>query len=566
MSSEPNSSGAVTPAAPITPIPAPPIDSLAELRRQGSNLLQRDVAGSGTTKPSPGELLGFLMAASKLGRNLDDMDARETAQGIMDFWIANLLSQAPETAEGTRPFTLEPFDECSAHLQTTEAQQLRVEAVQAVRRAEDILPASQEAAVKQVKISYLYDWMPRCLKPWVMQFAGRDSDASVMQRLLLRFIRLKEKSTEAYSVPVADTDDIFSEPKARGLLEQLITAGVVKLQETTPGSAPSYTLAHETLLTKWSFLVDIITQRRSFRQLARGWDNNGRQRAALLAGGAPLQQALDYPHLDSMEAAFLEASRRCGESFRRIALTLVSVAFVVLLLMVIGLMKAWINESATARELAASNHKLAASNDELRASQLKTEQRAALAEVIQSKIYSLRELILVPLDENKQPFTYPKSKRITEWVWPATDPYTIRPEHTARVFTILSKATSPKPNETYPQIEFFIPLDSTEGAFTRSLDLQAALTGNPPREGERVFEFPAVTPLARRSVPDEITEVRYFYAEDGPDKKRDEGLATEVVERLKQAGFTKPIKVVAKNDPKAPKFFIQVSFAKKSLE
>lgn len=546
-------------------IPAPPIDTLTELRRQNSALLQRNVAGAGTTPPSPGELLGFLTAAAKLGRSLEDFETRETAQGIMDFWIANLLSAAPEASEGTRPFTLEPFDECQASADAHEAHQLRVEAVEAAQKVETLLPtAKDEIALKNVKISWIHDYVPRCLKPWAMSLAGRGSDTAVMERLLMSFVRLKEKSTEAYTVPVGENEAIFRETKARPILDQLITAGVIKRQEAD--GATSYVLAHETLLQKWDFLADIVSKRRAFRQLARGWENSGRQPGSLITSSVQLQEAIDLPHTDEMEDAFIEASRRAGESFRRVALTLVSTALVVLCFMVWRLSVLNTKIEAEHAEVIKVNTQLEQKNVEVEQAEKKAVQTAALNSISKSQLYSLRdllfnrELLVNPAD--------PQGKKLQKLTWRGP----VTPAVEKAVYGVLY-AIDPPIDEAKSQLEVFLHISSSVAAQDR-IRQHLAVLENPARPGHFAFQLRTHAPLPRLVLPDrgKEIEVRYYYLGAGPtnrqvdaaaaEKDSDKLLADQARERLIASGIPeRSIKVVSKPDNiSAPQNFIQIAF------
>lgn len=550
----------------ITAVAAPPMETLADLRSQQSSLLQRDAAGAGTAKPSPGEILGFLESASKLGRSLEDEDARETAQGIMDFWIARLLSEAPQATESSRPFILEELDECSAQLVADDAQQLRVEAVQAARRADDIIASPPDMeGVKKLKAAQRFAWVPGFLKPLALRVAWKDEEGALLKRLLLRFVRLKENALEAYTVPVTSDDTIFRETHAQKTLDQLIDAGVVRKQEVAGTGPSSYVLAHDSLITNWSFLRDIVTHRKAFRELARGWENGKRQPAALLTTGEQIEQALDYPHLDELEDAFVEASRRAGENFRRLALTVVTTAVIVLSGMVYGLWQ--------------SNKQLKAASAALIEANKDIQQRAARAEVLVSKLYSLRENLLTPLDKSGKPLPLDKRPGInTKWSWLPPENPTISKIAAGRVETILSDVTLPDLVPGSSQMEMFVPLETSDAAFAQFVTYQKALS-EPTKPGDLKFQFPAWVPLPRRTVPDkgEKTEVRYFYVgagAKGEDKDpkaaaedADKRLADEVMRRLIDAGFkAEKITIVPKPDPSAPENFIQVSFARGALD
>ncbi len=555
----------------ITVIAAPPIETLAELRSQQSSLLQRDAAGAGTAKPSPGEILGFLESASKLGRSLEDEDERETAQGIMDFWIARLLSEAPQAAESSRPFILEELDECSAQLVADDAQQLRIEAGQAAQRADVIIAAPPDLeGVKKLKATQRFAWVPGFLKPLALRVAWKDEEGALLKRLLLRFIRLKENALEAYTVPVTSDDTIFRETHAQQTLDQLIDAGVVRKQEVAGTGPSSYVLAHDSLITNWSFLRDIVTHRKAFRELARGWENGKRQPAALLTTGEQIEQALDYPHLDELEDSFVEASRRAGENFRRLALTLVTTAVIVLCGMVYWL---WDSNKQLTEANAAKDK---AATDLIEANKV-IQQRAALAEISISKLYSLRDLLLIPLDENGRPVgTKEGGAKTKQWSWPQIDSPVITSVTAKKVLSVLSKVTPPTPTPGRPQMEMFLSMEAGVAALEKAALYQTAFT-TPKNPDESLFEFPARVPLPRRVVPDKITEVRYYYVGAGPKgeasepqraaEDADKKLADEVMRRLIAEGFSaEKLIVIPTADPSAPENFIQLVFARGALD
>ena len=551
----------------VTAVVAPPIDTEAELRRQHSALLQRDVAGAGTSKPTPGELLGFLESASKLGRSLEDGDARETSQNIMDFWIAQLLSQAPQAAEGSRPFSLEPFDERSAKLVLDDAQQLRVQATEAASSANDICKLqSEKVSVSKLKIARLFELMPDWTKPLMLRVAGGESKYGMIRRLLLRFVRLKEKSLEAYSVPLASDDDILGEPKTKELLDQLIQAGVVRPQAMAGDGKGSYVLTHDSLIKEWSFLREIVAQRKAFRELTSGWENGGRPRAVLLAGGSQLQQALDYPHLDDSEKAFVEASRHAGETNRRIALGLVTVAVIVLATMlyrvnvanrglrdaikdrdkaienqdaaIIDLKRAikdreaatdyikkqWVEGEKQKAELEAERKTVSKNNAELTAKSEELAQQLAIAFTLKSQLKSLRDQLNGRPDISESIKTQLKLAAAEESVLP--------------------------PRNTKGMVEIFVST-RVDSAARAAMPFADAIS-------KAGFWINGGVALPRSSV-ENITEVRYFYEDD-------EGLANEVVTVLKNAKFSAPIQMKYNEDNTAPKRFIQISVARAALK
>ena len=279
---------------PIVPVTCPPVAGLPELRSRHSTLLQRQENRERQLRPSPEEILGFLETARRLGRMLSDFDQRETAQGIMDYWTAKLLSQVPQAADRMQSFYLDDFDESNAGSEPTEAE------------AASVAPAAVALAAKGDEI----------LK------TASSKDCDLLRKLMLRLFRLKEKSIEVYSVPLLASDPVLKDPDAQRLLNQIADAGLVcPLSSVT--DSPSYQLGSPRLLFDWEQLKKLTTERRGFRELARGWDKGGRQAAALLHGGHLLRKAEDYSDLDDIETAFLAGSRRHKENQWKVALAIV---------------------------------------------------------------------------------------------------------------------------------------------------------------------------------------------------------------------------------------------------
>ncbi len=264
--------------APVVALHAAPVTSLTELRTRHSALLQR--LRDPEARPSSGEILGFLEAASALGRLLDDenFSERESAQSVMDYWVATLISQAPQVTEGSRPFSLAEYDPAGGEAMLSDSQRAGVRLNEAAGHGKVLAQQLSEPEQK------------------------------LLERLLLRFVRLKERSLAPYLVPLLDTDDILSEPGVRPLLKKLHQTGLLDHRESAAGSPSSWVLLHEDLLVKWDFLRQTVTSRKAFRELANGWHNTGRNEGALLSRGPQLDQASLYRDCNETEEAFRAAS------------------------------------------------------------------------------------------------------------------------------------------------------------------------------------------------------------------------------------------------------------------
>ncbi|MDB6005969.1 MAG: hypothetical protein JWR15_2956 [Prosthecobacter sp.] len=345
--------------------------SLADLRRQHSALLQRQFAGPGTEKPSRDEILGFLSAAGELGRTLDDFDQRETAQSTMNYWIAALLSNEPQTSKGGFPFDLLPFDAESASGVAHAAAQGQKQAAAVAQQADSL-------------VSGLGEDDRRCLR-----------------HLALRFLRLKENASIAYSVPLSADDESLQSAESKALLAKLLEAGVVKQRNADGADKQMLVLANDNLISNWAFLRDISMQRRAFREVARGWDNGGRNTEALLHGGSQLAQALDYQDLNPNERTFLDASRLATEKSRRTTIRRISVLLCLAVVAVIVLFCQNERLVATERDLVKKNTDLESARNEvlkrvreLEDAQSDLQQSLAIAETSNSRLLSLRTCLV----------------------------------------------------------------------------------------------------------------------------------------------------------------------------
>lgn len=334
----------------IVPATYPSIASLTELRFRHSALLQRQENRDRQLRLSPEEILGFLETARRLGRVMADFDQRETVQSIMDYWTAKLLSQSPQAADHLESFYLAEFDPSNTG-----------------RVSPETAPAASAAA-------------PNTAKGDELLKAASPTDRDLLRRLLLHLFRLKEKSIEVYSVPLLASDPILKNPDARRLLEQLTAAGLVNPLSSGTDS-PSYQLTNPRLLFDWDGLKQLATERRGFRELARGWDKGGRQAAALLNGGVLLRKAEDYSDLDDIETAFLAGSRRQKETKWKVLLAIVlGIVFIIVTIFV------------------AKNMQLKTANDQLQIEKEKAEKAKAQLQIEKDKLVGLNAQLQVEKD------------------------------------------------------------------------------------------------------------------------------------------------------------------------
>ena len=520
-----------TPTLPnIEVIPSPPVHTLAALRSQHSALLQRTIALGQNAKPSPGELLGFLESASNLGRSLGKDDDRETAQGIMDYWVAPLLSQLPDAADSAHSLTLEPFDEAAVSTAAREEQSLRDEAIAAARRANETLTSTSTSGPSAIAsgANALYGLLPPSVKPYAKKLAIKESADELLRRLLLRFVHLKEKSLIAYSVPLSGDDEIFQDaPEARSILDTLITAGLVREQATPAGSPAAYVLTHESLLTESTILRDVVAQRKAFRELARGWNNASRPKSALLTSGEQIERASDYPHLDAIEGAFVKASRHAGDTLRAWIGRGTLAATIILLTLLTSLTLNYLKLSTQQAQL--------------------LKQRAeiiAISHISMAALSSLGDQIELRLNENRDGSRsqLPTAFQQLLAVNPEARDFFQKTSESAHAIISelrsLNKTEKLGISQHQPLLEFIIPINTTEKQSARAKEIIASIAElqlqehpNPDKPFLALF---GGIPLPRfRPATDDSNEVRYFNPED-------KALAESAISKLIPLGFNGP--------------------------
>lgn len=362
--------------------------SIAGLRSRHSTLLQRERGG---TRPTPAEILEFLQWGSALGRVLEDMDERDTAQGILDYWVAKLLSQNPMAVESSSLFTLAPLGKDSEPLDSTGSGGFPTRPRISEASLEAILNLKSLPSADNVTLSGGHSnsvsWLQLVWE--AMTFAGprmaQDKGYMAVRRLLLQLARLKEDSLEVYSNPLSANDPIFKEPQVQAVVGHLENEGLL-VRTVDPGmeGGARIALAHEGLLTEWPLLRELIKERKAFREMARGWVNSGKPQAALLNGGTQLQAAKKYRDLNQEEKDFLDESQDRTDFGKRKGLAIAVAICVVLTGMVSGLIVSLSAETQLRKKLEDSiiqEAALRAETDRLRGEESKLKEREAQAKL-----------------------------------------------------------------------------------------------------------------------------------------------------------------------------------------
>jgi hypothetical protein len=340
-------------------------------------------------------------------------------------------------------------------------------------------------------------------------------ECAFMRRLLMRMVRLKEGSLDAYTVPLAGTDELLKDAEAQTLLGELEHVGLVRKKPETVNADAVYVFTHEKILREWKFLNKLATQRKAFREMARGWNTGGKQRAALLSGGPQLDAALSYRDLDAIEQDFIEASQR------RVSTYLLSFLITLVVLAVLA--------GVLSRKIAAFNAEKQKANSNL-------ELAIRNAHFANARLDQLQNSwpwgpLLVQKATSGPPDT------LGDWGnyfynFDTTPSWRINLEDN----TLLGVLADILVSESYPN------------AIARAQKYADALT-------KARITIPLGGPRARKNVPDDTSEVRYYYDSD-------KDLADKVMQLLIQAGIpSKKIRISLVNDKTAPRKFIQVSLA-----
>ncbi|MGC4013369.1 MAG: hypothetical protein QM755_02460 [Luteolibacter sp.] len=271
-------------ASNLQPAPFPGITSLGTLREQHSALLQRartrhrNGESNKEDRTTPEEMLGFIQAAASLGSTLPDDDNRDTAQGMIDYWVGFLLSVTPEAIDQSKYFTLAPFD------------------------APASAAISNEAAVEESRIE------ATCKKGDALVKKLDPAQRAAMDEIMLRLFRLKEGGSDPYPYPLQKTDSLLAKPSYRELVGKLVEADIIQKRPNSAGS-DAFELSSPRFLTRWAPLKEVVVDRKAFRLIATGWHNGGQDPTALLGKGAKYDQGDSYPGKNEIEDQFLKASR-----------------------------------------------------------------------------------------------------------------------------------------------------------------------------------------------------------------------------------------------------------------
>jgi hypothetical protein len=281
-----------------------PFTSLTTLRRWHSELLRRQQSANTSERPTVDDLTTFIAQVKATGRRLASEETRDAAQGVIDYWAGVVFSTRPDLACAFG--ILEPDEYQAGHDESTDCH----------------LETSARTNTQLIQAATAMD---AGLNP-----AGK----AALRLLLLRLMKLGNSSNDFSLALLPASDPLLKTDPAREVLQKLEIADIIKAEGNTKD--PAHFLVYDSLLTTWPRLKQLCDERKSFREMASGWDKGGRQKASLLNRGSQLTQAFDYLDLNPTEQEFLAQSRRQSEQHWKI---IAAILFIIIAMTIVAYSK-----------------------------------------------------------------------------------------------------------------------------------------------------------------------------------------------------------------------------------
>jgi hypothetical protein len=239
---------------------------LAQLQERHAALVKG--IGQRVLEPSSlQDIVPFVRRGVATGAVLDARDDRVAAQSLVTFWTGRVAS--------------------------------------AVREANKDNPAVKDPDFGD---TLLEEFRPDALVPAVVRpadewLAGLSAkDRALVQRLLLRLVRLREDNTTFELRPSTlegacelldprEADEAAVPQKCKRLLSKLVELGVVRTVPDAPGFE-SYALRSPALMDLWPQLKEWLSERRQFRLKATGWAQRRAEKEKARQGPQPFLKRL----------------------------------------------------------------------------------------------------------------------------------------------------------------------------------------------------------------------------------------------------------------------------------
>ncbi|WP_395752936.1 hypothetical protein [Prosthecobacter sp.] len=357
--------------------------SLSAARRAHTDLLRRQRSDTANGRPQSAEIRQFIFLARATGRHVAAADARDALQGMIDYWYG-ILVMADRAAAN---------DLGSLNLDDNLDDGLSLEGFQTSKSSPPTDSEVENRARAQTRLK---------AEVFAFEKALSSADQPWLRLLLLRLFTLGEVRHEPRRAQLQKSDKMLGEPALTGLVDKLRERGLLKTEASTAGPDTAYILADENLLQHWKTLAQVVTERRSLREMVAGWDRSGRPAEALLDKGAMLDLAADYADLTDAEKDFLRQSQdasllKIQQKSKRMwqAITVLTVLVVIL----IGLVAALIVQMEYAR--VAERDAREAEDRAIKSADVATE-KAQAASAAETEAKRQTDLATKALDAEKQ--------------------------------------------------------------------------------------------------------------------------------------------------------------------
>ena len=276
--------------------PSDPFASLRDLRKAHEKLLKAQGATDRGSRSGQGVNIAmisdFIGRASATGAHLGISEDRRAAQGLIDYWVAASFSLPRE--RGGRLSRLRP---ASALLEEfTESV-----ATRAAERGDAFIHKLQQENETETGLDILARLHA--------MLNYKQSDYDIVRRIMLALIRLPSNEGTATSAP-APRSALLALGEAdhvKGMVQHLSDADVLDVDDTSED--PMVRLKYDSLIERWSWLSELIGERRLLREKALKWAQSGRKSSLLLKRRKTLAFRT-YANLNELEQEYANVSGR----------------------------------------------------------------------------------------------------------------------------------------------------------------------------------------------------------------------------------------------------------------